>query len=328
MLDFWPLFFLLALLEAAVALFALLRVPAEGAGFSATRWGLILPLLGVLAGSAFWAYSSWRNSNFRNRWLDVNARPKLYGILSLAFPLLAVVAGIGAFLLRWWDPERLLPFFERAWPLLAFVIIFSIQSALWLFVLRFGIRKANFAARKPALVSFLVLLFVFSFVSLTKLGVTPDPAYWGEPGVPIQGWQFGLALILGASFLPFGLLPFFKSDSRQTDFIIGALIWALAAGIWLSVPNEVLKNSFYFPIDPPANMPLPYSDSGYYDYMSHSLLIGTDYTGEVPTRPLYIVFLTVLHLFFGENYNLIIVGQTLVLALIPGNPIYAGQKAT
>ena len=123
LLDFWPLFFLLALLEAAVALFVLLRVPAEGAGFSATRWALILPLMGVLAGSAFWAYSSWHNSNFRNRWLDVNARPKLYGILSLAFPLLAVVAGIGAFLLRWWDPERLLPFFERAWPLLAFAII-------------------------------------------------------------------------------------------------------------------------------------------------------------------------------------------------------------
>ena len=89
------------------------------------------------------------------------------------------------------------------------------------------------------------------------------------------------------------------------------------SGIWLSVPNEVLKNSFYFPIDPPANMPLPYSDSAYYDYMAHSLLIGTDYLGEIPTRPLYILFLTVLHLLFGENYNLIIVGQTLVLAAFP-----------
>jgi len=32
--------------------------------------------------------------------------------------------------------------------------------------------------------------------------------------------------------------------------------------LWLSVPVDVLKNSFYAPITPPANMPLPYSDAG------------------------------------------------------------------
>lgn len=315
--DFWPLFFLLTFLEAAVALLALLRIPSESAGFSVTRWALILPLLGVLAGCALAAYHAWHNSDFRTRWLDSNTRPKLYEFLSLAFPLLAAAAGTGAFLLRWWHPDRLLPFFERAWPLLAFVIVFSIQSTFWLLTMRFGIHKADFTTRKPALIAFATLLFVFGFIGLTKLGLTPDPAYWGEPGVPIQGWQLGLALILGASFLPFSRFLFFKSSSRRNDFLIGALIWALAAGIWLSVPNEVLKNSFYFPIDPPANMPLPYSDSGYYDYMAHSLLVGTDYTGQIPTRPLYILFLTALHLLFGENYNLIIAGQTVVLASIP-----------
>lgn len=317
LLDYWPLFFLLAILEAAVALFALLRIPSEGAGISTTRWVLIAPLIGALIASTLGAYNSWRDPNFRDRWLDVNDRPRLYGILSRVFPSLVVAAGIGAFVLRWWNPGRLLPFFERAWPLLAFIIIFSIQSTLWLLILRFGIHKVEFAAHKPTLISLTILLIIFGFVSLTKLGVTPDPAYWGEPGVPIQGWQLGLALILGASFLPFSLLPVFKSNSRRTDFIIGIFIWALAVAIWLSVPNEVLKNSFYFPIDPPANMPLPYSDSGYYDSRAHSLLIGTDYLGQIPTRPLYIIFLTVLHLLFGENYNLIIVGQTLVLALIP-----------
>ena len=326
LLDFWPLFFLLAFLEAAVALFALLRIPTEGAGFSATRWILIFPLAATLIAASFAAYFSWHDSNFQDRWLDVNSRPKLYRILSWAFPLLAVAAGFGAFTLRWWDPDQLLPFFERAWPLLAFVIIFSIQATLWLLILRLGIHKVDFPARKPALITFIILLFVFGFVSLTKLGVTPDPAYWGEPGVPIQGWQLGLALILSASFLPISLLPFFKSNSRRADILIGILIWALAAGIWISVPNEVLKNSFYFPIDPPTNMPLPYSDSGYYDYMAHSLLIGTDYTGQIPTRPLYIVFLTVLHLLFGENYNLIIVGQTLVLASIPAIFYKLGAK--
>lgn len=316
-LDFWPLFFLLAFLEAAVALLILLRIPSEGGFFSFSRLVLIFPLFAATLISVFAAYFSWRNSNFRARWLEVDARPRLYSFLTVAFPLLASGAGIGAFLLRWWEPDRLLPFFERAWPLLAFVILFSLQSTLWLLILRFGIHKTDFTARKPALIAFVILLIVFGFVSLTKLGVTPDPAYWGEPGVPLQGWQLGLALIVSALFLPICLLPFFKHNPRRADFLIGALIWALAAGIWLSVPNEVLKNSFYFPIGPPANMPLPYSDSAYYDYMAHSLLIGTDYIGQIPTRPLYIAFLTVLHLLFGENYNLIIAAQTLVLAAFP-----------
>jgi hypothetical protein len=321
LLGFWPLFFLLAFLEAAVALIVLVRIPNEGGGlilgFSITRWAIMLPLLEMSLLTLAVTFLSWKSIDFRNHWLGPDARPKLYKFLSLAFPVLAVVTGIGAFILRWWDPERLLLFFERAWPLLAFIIVFSIQSTLWLFILRFGIHKADFPALKPALIAFALLLLVFGFVSLTKFGLTPDPAYWGEPGVPIQGWQLGLALIISASLLPISLLPIFKSNSRRTDFIIGFLIWALAAGIWLSVPNEVLRNSFYFPIDPPANVPMPYSDSGYYDYMAHSLLIGTDYTGEIPTRPLYILFLTGLHLLFGENYNLIIAGQTTVLALFP-----------
>lgn len=317
MLDYWPLFFLLAFLEAAAALLVLLWIPSEGNGLSITRWALIFPLFVATIASAFATYFTWRYPSFRARWLDVDVRPKLYGFLTIGFPLSGTVTIIGAFILRWWEPDRLLPFFERAWPLMAFIIFFSIQSTLWLLTLRFGLHKADFNARTPALIAYIILLLAFGFVSLTKLGVTPDPAYWGEPGVPLLGWQLGLALILAVLFFTISLLPFFKPNARRTDIIIGVLIWVLAAGIWLSVPNAVLKNSFYFPIDPPANMPLPYSDSAYYDSMAHSLLIGTDYVGEVPTRPLYIIFLTALHLLFGENYNLIIVGQTLVLAAFP-----------
>ena len=326
LLDFWPLFFLLAFVEAAVAFYTLLRIPSEGGGISFMRWALAFPLFIGVTATAIATYFSWRDSSFRDRWLKPVTHPGLYKFLSVVFPLLALLTGFGAFILRWWNPERLLPFFERAWPLLAFVIFFSIQSTLWLLILRFGLHKTDFPAFKPTIIAFVILLVLFGFVSLTKLGLTPDPAYWGEPGVPIQGWQMGLVLIVSSSLLPLSLFPFFKSDSRRTDFIIGMLIWALAAGVWLSVPNEVLKNSFYFPIDPPANMPLPHSDSAYYDHMAHSLLIGTDYTGQIPTRPLYIVFLAGLHLLFGEDYNLIIYTQTLVLALLPVVLYALGRK--
>jgi hypothetical protein len=318
LLELWPLFFLLASLEAAVALFMLLRIPSEGGGFSLTRWATIFLLFAMVVLPAIAAFFARRDGSFRKRWLDPESQPKLYKFLTLAIPYFTAGISSFAFWLRWWDPERLLSLFERAWPFLALWTVIGIQSTFWLLLLRFGIRRADFQPGKPALISFTILLLVFGFVSVTGLGLTPDPAYWGEPGVPLQGWQLGLALIGGALFLPLSLLPFIKAYPRRTDVLVGALVWALAAGIWLSVPNEVLKNSFYFPIDPPANMPLPYSDSAYYDYMAHGLLTGVDYVeGGVPTRPLYIVFLTLLHLLFGENYNLIITGQTLVLATFP-----------
>ncbi len=323
----WPLFFQLTFLEAAVAFLVLLRIPAEGArlilGFSAARWAMLLPLMAVMAASLVLARVTHRRPAFIARWLEPAARPRLFEVLAAASALLATGAGIGSFLLRWYDPGRLLPFFERAWPLLAFVMVASLQSAFWLLALRFGVHKVDFDARKPASIAFGILLLIFGFIALTRLGVTPDKAYWGEPGVPIQGWQLGLALLGGVLSLTMGLcyprrgLPSFERHPRLADFLLPLSIWALAAGIWSSVPNAVLKNSFYFPVNPPANAPFPYSDSGYYDYMAHSLLIGTDYTGEIPTRPLYIVFLTILHHLFGERYDLIILGQTLALAFIP-----------
>ena len=79
----------------------------------------------------------------------------------------------------------------------------------------------------------------------------------------------------------------------------------------------MLQNSFYAPIRPPAHVPFPNSDAGYYDSMAQSLLIGYPYLGEIPSRPLYVVFLAGLHSLLGERYDLIIAGQTLVLAIIP-----------
>jgi 4-amino-4-deoxy-L-arabinose transferase-like glycosyltransferase len=80
------------------------------------------------------------------------------------------------------------------------------------------------------------------------------------------------------------------------------------------------------PINPPAFQPFPYSDAGYYDQMAQSLLIGHPYQGTIPTRPLYIFLLTILHLLFGEHYRNIIVGQTFVLAAIPVVFYFLGRK--
>jgi hypothetical protein len=240
--------------------------------------------------------------------------------------LLSLTFGISLFLLRYVDPQNSLSTYQRLSPLLWYLLVISIQSFFYLLILARGFHPETLSASKPiyfsALITFVFLFLIFLFVSLTRLGVTPDPAYWGEPGVPMLGWEFILALIGG----PFVLWLTLSISRRASSLFLPLVIYLFAVAVWLSVPTDVLANSFYMPINPPTFQPFPYSDAGYYDQMAQSVLIGHPYEGQIPTRPLYIFLLTVLHLLFAENYRNVIIGQTFVLATIPVIFYYLGKK--
>ncbi len=317
----WPRFFWLAAIEGAVALAALLSIPSEGGrfGFSFAR----LALLGLLlAFCVLWIVCALRAGRLVDR---LSALVSVRSIWLSA--LLVLTLSLLLFLLRYLDPERLLPVYQRLSPLLFYLLALSVQAGFFLLFLKKGIHPESLAARKPllfpALTVFTVLALTFLFIAVTRLGLTPDPAYWGESGVPVQGWQFVLALLGGTVTLLISLL--WPKPSRLLSFL-PLFIWLVAVIVWLSVPVDTVKNSFYVSIDPPAFQPFPYSDAGYYDVMAQSLLIGYPYQGEIPTRPLYIVLLAFLHLLFGQNYNLMIAGQTLILAFIPVVLYWLGTK--
>ncbi|HRQ32018.1 MAG TPA: hypothetical protein PLM89_02810, partial [Anaerolineales bacterium] len=110
------------------------------------------------------------------------------------------------------------------------------------------------------------------------------------------------------------------------SFLFPLSIYLVASILWLSVPISSLKNTFYAPITPPYTTPFPYSDAGFYDYLSQSLLIGADYFGGIPPRPLYVIFLAALHFLFGQDYVKIIAAQTMVFALFPVALYFLGIK--
>jgi hypothetical protein len=228
--------------------------------------------------------------------------------------------------LRYLNPEQLLSAYERLSPLLWYLLILSVQAFFFLLYIRNGLHTDVLDQRKPlyraALIPLGILFVLFLFVVITGLGITPDKAYWGEPGVAIIGWQFALAL-LG------GIVVFLLSNHYKTstfDALLPVSIYLIALAVWLSVPLDVLANGFYVTMDPPTYQPFPYSDAGYYDRLAHSLLIGHSYFGDLPTRPLYVVFLAFLHKVFGENYSNIIFGQTVLLAWIPVVFYFLGKK--
>ena len=223
-------FYFLCAIEGAVAIAALLSISSEGGRLSADRLALI-SLICIIC-------TAWIVLGFR--------RPHGLGLrfvrptFIIICALLSLTFGLCLFLLRYLNPEGLLSTYERLSPLLWYLLVLSIQSSFFLLFLYKGFHPENLSSRKPvylsALAAFCLLLLVFILVSLTRLGLTPDPAYWSEPGVPILGWQFALALISGACVL---LLTFYVR-TRAVDLFLPLIVYLLAVALWLSVPVSVL----------------------------------------------------------------------------------------
>ncbi|MDP2777051.1 MAG: glycosyltransferase family 39 protein, partial [Anaerolineales bacterium] len=309
--KFWPWFFFAAAFESLAAMLGLLLVPSEG-GLSLARVALLAILLSFFVLGIYLGIVTRRDLTR----FDKFARAPI--IFSCA--LLFLTSSLLLFLLRYLNPERLLPYYERLSPLLWYFLAIGIQAVLFLLLIKKGFNAQGFFKRKPiyisALFSFSLLLSILLFIAITKIGVTPDTGYWGEPGVAMLGWQFVVAILAGFITL-LTASKITNYELRITIFIIPLALYIIALILWLSVRLDVLASSFYAPISPPANIPFPYSDAGFYDYLSQSLLIGTDYFGGIPPRPLYVVFLALLHLIFGQNYPAIIAAQTFVLAFFP-----------
>ncbi|RJP52866.1 MAG: hypothetical protein C4586_02265 [Anaerolineaceae bacterium] len=315
----WPWYFFAAAFESLIAIVSLLSVPSES-GLSLARMALISVLLAFFFAGIYLGFRARRDPS---KFDDLARTPYI-----LSSTLLFLISGLSLFLLRYLNPEGLLPYYERLSPLLWYFSVIGIQAVLFLLLVRNGFNVRELLKRKPVYISaffaFCPLLVVLLFVAATKIGVTADTGYWGEPGVAMQGWQFILAILVGFATL---LYTSRITDShpgkssrdklRITNLIIPLAIYITASVLWLGVPVDVLASSFYAPISPPANVPFPYSDAGFYDYLSQSLLIGTNYLGGIPPRPLYVVFLAFLHLLFGQNYSAMISAQTLVLAFFP-----------
>jgi hypothetical protein len=304
---YWPWFFFAAAFESLIAAAVLLLVPSES-GLSPARLALLGVLAFIITAAIFLGMRARRDST---QFDSLTGTPAF-----ISATLLFLLSGLSLFLLRYLNPERLLPYYERISPLLWVLLIISIQTIIFLNLVKNDFHLENLSSYRPvyvpAFTAFCALFSVFLFVAITKIGITPDSAYWGEPGVAIQGWQFVISILAGLL-----ISLFFVKASPATNIFIPLMLYITACAVWLSVPNEVLSSSFYAPIDPPLEMPMPYSDAGFYDYLSQSLLIGTDYLGNIPPRPFYVLFLAVLHAVFGQDYDSMIHAQTMVLALFP-----------
>ncbi|MBN1304532.1 MAG: hypothetical protein JXA13_08860 [Anaerolineales bacterium] len=329
----WRLFFIFVFIMGFITFLGLILIPSDPKnnfllGYSLSRSILLLGMLVVLVSILLIAYGFRRGREGIIYWLNPSLHLLVYERLIWVVGIATLLTAVGMFIFRYYDPDRFLPFYIRVEPVLVFVLLTGFTLTLFLLWLLRGLTFTHAVSRKPVYlysgIILLVLLVVWIFVAITGLGITPDSAYWGEPGVPIHGWMMGLAVLSGL----FAMLAWIHLKGKTLSWLgmmLPLAIWGITVLIWQSVPITILKNSFYAPITLPDNRPYPLSDAAYYDYNVQNVLLGNGYTSVIPPRPLYIAFLTGLHALFGERYDLIIFGQACLLALFPVVLYYLGK---
>jgi hypothetical protein len=290
-------------------------------GLSAARLGL---LAGILALSGFSAWLAWHPAfNLPPRWIAPLYRSAIF--MMVAAPLLILVLnGLGktsGFIFSA-AAARLVPL--AFWlALCAFELIFTLAPRL---ASRAQTAAALQSVLKPTLYTLLVLALLVLFLTLTRLGLTRyNDGSWGAPATPVLEWQIALALAASLGFVALQASRRWPWLVSQKDRFIALFIYLLTCLAWLAQPLV----PGYFATAPRApNFEIyPFSDALIYSQYAQSALVGNGFMWpDVPTRPLYIAFITWLHALAGQDYSRVILLQTLVLALFPVVLYFLGKQ--
>ncbi len=311
----------LTFIEGMFVFWTFLTAPSESGSvvflrYSALRLMLLLAVLFLSLVALFGLVAS-----FKKNWLDLRLGKLIDSLWNMTetFWALLALGGLTYFLL--FASERNLGSFasyrERLYPIIVWIALIALQFILgFIFIKTSG---SNFlqiyrSSLVPSGIALLLLALLVAFIALTKIGLTPDPIYWQGPGVPLLISQLIAAWGIGLSFNV--LISRFDEASRNRVNVLACVaLWALAVFLWWSQPARASYNILVVAL--PNFQEYPFGDSILYDTVAHKFLAGTALPNDFWVKPLYSFFLAFLHLFAGENYQLLVFLQIAILAIIP-----------
>ena len=330
----WQRIWLVGALVWGFVIVLLLAIPTDPKnrqilGYSLNRFGLIGIAFLLFILHLILAWVSKKQPQWRRRFLDpLTSDRQLFIGANVFLSLLAASVWLSALITNGYTrPGRIFrpytAYYERLSPFLVGIFLECIILIIGLLIQRRGLHPQALRTGKQLwLLTAGILgafLLVWAFMSLTKIGVTPDTAGWGSPGVPTLFYQVLFAWLAGLLFFFLFTLP--KSpptlwQSRAIDGLICLVIWVSAVWTW---SNQDVQRSYFLPSPKPPNYEYyPYSDAGFYDYNAQSLLLGYGFmNGQVVPRPLYVLLLAGFHAIAGQDYEQTIYIQTLFLATLP-----------
>jgi hypothetical protein len=247
-------------------------------------------------------------------------RRTIYGI-SLAL----IVWGWLSFFCPAYLFDRLIYIFERLRPF-SIAVGASLAQA-WLFFLFTRGRLGFCAPARPiikrhyrTILFFLIILIgLGAFITVTKFGLAADLIYSNVPGMPVSGLQIFLVCLLVGLWI--AMAPGVERGSSikavlKKYQLIPISIYIVTVLVWGLTP--MLRHAFSLEPGAPSYQPFPYSDARLYDLGGISIFRGYGISFfRSYDKPLYLVFLAVLHFFAGYNYTLMTWLQILVLAFGP-----------
>ena len=210
-------------------------------------------------------------------------------------------------------------FYQRGLPLVAAGSLLCLACAV--LILRSSgacLRRSLRDDRNKWLLTGILLLagiILSAVISGTRLGLEKENAFYGKPTVPLLEWHLLLAFAVCFVWFCAGR---FSSRGIPAGAVrwIPLVIWLCAVVVWTAIPNQ---HGFFSPAGRAPNFETyPFSDGSFYGHYARAAAAGMGLKGDdIPPRPLYIAFLTFLHLLSENNYERIIFFQTLVLGLLP-----------
>jgi hypothetical protein len=219
--------------------------------------------------------------------------------------------------------------FERLDPWLVWACLAAGQLWLWmLWVRKDALRQLWYDSRKTRFVTLTIwCIFLLLALIVRQSGMrVPETSMttWAVPPAPLLEWHIWLSCLAAALFFVLEnrpARPGYSNAGRlrallRSDRFWFLLIWALSLAIWASQP---LLPSHYATAGRPPNFEIyPFSDGAIYDQYAQSILIGNGLMGDdIPARPLYVIFLALLHMLGGQDYQKVILLQTILLAFFP-----------
>lgn len=335
-------FFVLAGVNSVFAMANLARIPAEAEnavwmGFSAQR----LALLGGMAGVAIICFAlairtladkNWQRESISR--LETWLESKTAWGAALLMLLLSVTGSFYFVLLGTEISEPYTQaYFARLSPLALWITGTGVLALIVLPPLRYG-RELSELWPRNGIVYLIVGIFGFfllawALVAWTQTGLAAESVGWNRLGAPILETQVVLAWLAGLGFLGLSAaLP--KSAGKVTwmqgwrqatwapDLIISLIIWLSAAALWQSIPLD--PSWFAAPPRPPNFEYYPNSDASVYDITGQSALVGQGFKSwgtPFAVRPMYALFLSIVHSLSGLAYEPIILLQVGILAFFP-----------
>jgi hypothetical protein len=314
-------------------IFWLIAEPSESsnaafAGLSLQRLGLITGLIVV----SILLLVSGRRLLIETAWFDTYQQIALKPFTWIIVLALTVICWVGIFL-----PDYLWGGFtnykNRLLPIIVWMFFVCV---LWIFQIITINRARNprslrqvFASEpglsRAWLVSLASISVVVLFVAISRVGLIPDIVYWNNVNVPLLGWQILAIIFLSIILVMLPRLNLEKLAGRIPDVLVFLLIWGIAVLVWTQTTGP---HSFFAPGPyPPNGERYPFSDAAGYDINAQFAVIGEGLgTQTYVDKPLYVAFLTLIHLIVGNRMDAVVGLQIAVIALLPAVIYLLGRK--